>query len=242
MKYYKLVLDNEIIGAITSNNFIRYSKVAQQFANCDETRGEYVDYNGKIYRSTWMRPIIEHLDYISVIIIEITEEEYNAFAQAIESNEKVYDTIKYQEEESVQEVNPIEEASIEFIRSSKITEMSRACRTTIENGFDTYMHGETKHFSLTMQDQINLINLGIMAETEEQLPYHADGEDVEFYTAAEIKHIISEANDFRIYQTTYYNTLKGYINSLNTIEEISSITYGTPIPDEYKTEVLEEIE
>ena len=52
MKYYKLVLDNEIIGAITSNNFVRYSKVAQQFVNCDDTQGEYIDYSGKVYRST----------------------------------------------------------------------------------------------------------------------------------------------------------------------------------------------
>jgi len=54
--------------------------------------------------------------------------------------------------------------------------------------------------------------------------------------------IIQAATELKVYNTTYYNALKTYINSLETIEEISAITYGTPIPDEYKTDVLKTLE
>jgi len=59
MKYYKLVLDNTIIGAVTSYDFIRYSPIAQCYLSADETTGEYVGFGGKLYRSTWMSPIVQ---------------------------------------------------------------------------------------------------------------------------------------------------------------------------------------
>lgn len=74
------------------------------------------------------------------------------------------------------------------------------------------------------------------------IPYHADGQICRFYTAAEINQIVSAATQFKIYQTTYYNALKNYINSLDTIEEIAAITYGTSLPEEYKSEVLKALE
>jgi len=58
MKYYKLVLDNTIIGAVTSYDFIRYSPIAQCYLSADEITGEYVGFGGKLYRSTWMSPIV----------------------------------------------------------------------------------------------------------------------------------------------------------------------------------------
>jgi 5,10-methylene-tetrahydrofolate dehydrogenase/methenyl tetrahydrofolate cyclohydrolase len=85
------------------------------------------------------------------------------------------------------------------------------------------------------------MSLSTMAQTSDIIPYHADGEQCIYYTAAEINEIIAAMNNHKIYHTTYYNALKAYINSLETIEEISAITYGTPIPDEYKTEVLKVI-
>jgi hypothetical protein len=41
--------------------------------------------------------------------------------------------------------------------------MSYICRTTIESGIDLEMRGEIKHFSLTTQDQLNLMSLSAMA-------------------------------------------------------------------------------
>jgi len=81
-----------------------------------------------------------------------------------------------------------------------------------------------------------------MAQTESLIPYHADGETCEFYTPDEINEIISTATAFKNYHLAYYNSLKTYVNALETVEEISAITYGTPIPEEYKTDVLKVLE
>jgi len=81
-----------------------------------------------------------------------------------------------------------------------------------------------------------------MAQTQSMIPYHADGETCIFFTAEEISQIVSAATAHKVYHTTYYNALKNYINALETIEDIAAITYGTPIPDEYKSEVLRVIE
>ena len=81
-----------------------------------------------------------------------------------------------------------------------------------------------------------------MAQIQSLIPYHADGEECTFYTSEEINEIVETATAFKIYHTTYYNALKHYINALETIEEISAIEYGTPIPEEYKSDVLKALE
>jgi len=157
----------------------------------------------------------------------------------MEKNEVIADDTK--EEEPVY-IDPVDTASIDFIRSSKLTELSRACRAAIESGIDLELHGETHHFSLTTQDQLNLMSLSATAQTQDLIPYHADGELYTYYTAEEINSIVKAANDYKVYHTAYYNSLKAYVNALTTIEEIAAVTYGTEVPDEYKSDVLRVLE
>jgi len=86
------------------------------------------------------------------------------------------------------------------------------------------------------------MNLNLTAQAEDLIPYHADGEECTFYTSEEIKEIISAATSFKNYQIAYNNALKTYINALDSVEAIGAITYGTPIPDEYKSDVLKILE
>lgn len=238
MKYYKMIQDNEIIGAISSNNFIYYQPVTDCFLQCDEEKGEYITYKGKRYRSAWMSPIKMQLNYTEVTLLEIPEEEYHIYEQAIKNNE----TIVIVEEDEIEEIIDEPDISVEFVKESKLKEMSYQCRTTIEAGFDLELRGETKHFSLDTQDQLNLMSLSMLAQTQETIPYHADGEICEFYTAAEINDIVAEANAFKMYQTTYFNALKAYINSLDDAAAIIAIKYGDEIPEEFKTDVLKALE
>lgn len=248
MKYYKLIKENQIIGVINSNDFVIYSPITDCFLGATDLNGEYACYNNKLYRSTWMSPIVQMVKYEEVLIIGITKEEYDTFMLAIKANQEIENNKtqeEIEEEEIEREINSstdnITEATLDFIRQSKINEMSYACRQAIENGIDIIAQGKTRHFSLTTQDQLNLMSLNVMAQTQDIIPYHADGEQCIYYTAEEIKQIVAAANAHKTWHTTYYNALKAYINSLETIEEISAITYGTPIPDEYKTEVLKVI-
>lgn len=243
MKYFKLIKDQQIVGAASSNDFIYYSPVVDCYLHTTEEQGEYISFQNKLYRDTWMSPTKLPENYIPVQVTVITEEEYNIFMQAINNNETIIEDEDITEPPNYNEEQVIpDDGTLEFIRQSKIAEMSHQCRKTIEAGIDLELRGETRHFSLDTQDQLNLMSLGVMAQTQQLIPYHADGETCIFYTAEEISQIVSAATSHKVYHTTYYNALKTYINALESIEEISAIEYGVQIPDEYKSEVLKVIE
>lgn len=243
MKYYKIIRDNEFIGAVNSQDFVRYQVKHHFYERVNENYGEFAEYKGVFYRSTWMQPLREDApEYIEASVIEITENEYKAYMAAIAANQPISAVDEDVEEVESDYVDPIDQMSLEFIRESKLKEMSNTCHHLIEAGFDiTLTDGQTHHFSLDTQDQLNLITLSAMAETEEVVPYHADGEVCRFYTAAEMKQIIAAATQFKIYHTTYYNALKQYINALNNFDTIAGIYYGIELPEEYQSDVLKAI-
>ena len=242
MKYYKIIVDKTFIGVIYSGQFVRENPRNHLLFYSDNLKGHFVDYKGILYRDYWMQPIeTTNYDYIIASITEITKEEYNNLQEAISNNEQIEEEIE--EEETAPTIIPDEpDVTIEFAREAKLQEMSLACRRTIENGFDLELRNQVFHFSLDTQDQLNLMSLGIMAQTQTLIPYHADGEECIFYTSEEMNEIIETANAFKIYQTTYYNALKTYIKSLERLEEITAIEYGMDIPKKYKSEVLKMLE
>lgn len=243
MKYYKLTKEGTIIGIVSSDNFIGYIEGCG-YMNTSEQYGEYADFEQVHYRTSWMKaPHDPSIPYEEVTFIEVEKVEYDAFRAAIATNVEIAAIEEEEEPEEIPTpVDPILLNSIEYIREAKIKEMSLACRRVIESGFDIELRESTHHFSLDTQDQLNLISLGGMAQTEEWIPYHADGEVCIYYSAAEINQIVAAATAHKVYHTTYYNALKTYINALSTIEEIAAVTYGTDIPEEYKSEVLKSIE
>lgn len=239
MEYFKIILDNNIIGVITARQFMRYSPATDSLLRCNKERGEYIIHKDKLYRDSWMNAPCIIIEYTPAIILPITEQEYNLLFEALEKQEIIVIDNDTEEPDTPSDPEPYEDTTtIDFLRSSKISEMSYECRKAIEAGTDVIIRGQVRHFSMTQQDQLNFISLGTLAQTQDLIPYHADGESCVFYTANEINQIISATTAHKIYQTTYYNALKDYINSLETIEEIAAITYGTPIPDEYQSEVL----
>lgn len=241
MKYFKIFRENEFIGIARSDSFLTYQEQNNLLVITNEEIGQFVEYQGKLYRDTWMRPLPSRAyPYILALVYNITEEEYNILAESIEKEEEII--IETPSIFVMPEITNTPNISVDFVREAKLKEMSSICRTTIENGFDLELRGETHHFSLDTQDQLNLISLSAMAQTQEYIPYHADGESCIFYTAEEINAIIAAATQFKIYHTTYYNALKTYINSLETIEEIAAIEYGVEIPEEYKSDVLKTLE
>lgn len=247
MKYYKIIKDKDFIGVITSENFRKYNPISTLMLASDENNGEYVRFNNVLYRDYWMYPIYNELfDFEIVSIIEITKEEYDTLHVIIQNEQEIpREYIEEQAGQSTQVVQTIDEndnITINFAREQALKALSAACRETIEQGFDiTLKDGEVHHFSLDTQDQLNLITLSAMAETSNLIPYHADGELCKFYSSAEIKEIVAKATQFKIYHTTYYNALKAYVNSLETIEDIAAVTYGMDLPETYKTDVYKAI-
>jgi len=202
---------------------------------------EYIECVDQLYHATWMAPIKTNLyHYVVAAIIEVSEEEYAILVPAIEDS-----PIPIEEDEEEQPIisNEDPDITVEFVREAKINKMSQTCNQVIEAGFDIELSGKIEHFSLTTQDQLNLISLSSMAANGmEAIPYHADGEICRFYSNAEMQAIVARATAFKIYHTTYYNALKNYINSLDTIEAIAAITYGVELPEAYQSDVLKSLQ
>ena len=132
------------------------------------------------------------------------------------------------------------EEPLNTIKENKIAEMSAACRSAIIAGFDVILSDEKDHhFSLTVEDQLNLNALfGLLAAGAEQVPYHADGETCVYFTAADMQTIVQEAAAHKTYHESYFNSLKAYIASKRTAASVNAIEYGTEIPEQYQSDVL----
>lgn len=236
--YYKIVNDNTILGVATSDDLIRYQLLHKMYLLASESSAEAIICNGVIYRADWMLQFAAPTEFVAADIVSIDEEEYNALVAAFETNEK----IEIEAEEPIDNITEEvpEEMTVAFIKDAKIKEMKSTCRSTIENGIDVVLSdGETYHFSLTTQDQLNLTTLSAMVSAgETSIPYHADNEPCKYYSVEDILIIITEAKNHIAYHTTYYNSLKLYISSLRSINTISAIVYGCEIPEKYQSEVL----
>lgn len=222
----------------------RFQKKHNIILVCDESEAQYIQLGEIFYRDNWMLPVDNNdVQFQNIQIVQIDKDEYDMLYDAIESGDEVEIEPEYEEPEQPQEeldTDNVYEATLEYIMQSKIQEMSNTCNRLITNGFDIELSdGETHHFSLTIQDQLNLITLSsLVSSGETEIPYHADGELCKYYSNIDIMSIVAKATEFKTYQVTYYNSLKAYIESLDSIEDISRIEYGVEIPTEYQSEIL----
>ena len=241
MNYYKLINGENFVGIASQLDFREYQKKHNILLACEEETAQYVQSDDELYHANWMKPVItDRFPYTTVEMISIDEEEYNTLREAIEAGKDIVVEPDNPTEEDPLPADPIEEITVEYVKNVKISEMNNTCNKVITNGFDTVLSdGKAHHFSLTTQDQLNLITLSTLVENgENAIPYHADGELCKFYSAEDIRTIITMATSFKTYHVSYFNALRAYIESLDTIEAIKAITYGTPIPEEYQSEVL----
>lgn len=246
MKFYKLIQDTSFIGIASSENFREYNEDSGYLLMSNEVNGQFVELHSQLYRDTWMALLPQkQFSFQEARIIEITEQEFMEILALDFVDDLDYDPYigpDYEPPVYDEPTDNADEVTLEYAKAQKLLQLSQTCRMTIENGFDLELRGETHHFSLTTQDQLNLLSLNTMTATQQLIPYHADGETYIFYTVDEINQIVSTANAFKTYHTSYYNALKSYVNALESIEAVTAITYGTPIPDEYKSDVLMALE
>lgn len=239
MKYFKIIKESTFIGIGSDLSMRRFQEKHKVILACTSEQAQYIQFEDKLYHAQWMLPETHDCGAIQdVEVIEITESEYNDLYSAIESGKD----IPVEDDKPVEDDPVIEEPDItvEFVKERKIAEMSAACSSVITDGFDVVLSdGLSHHFSLTTQDQLNLITLNSMVVSgETNIPYHADGELCKFYSPEDIMTISTEATAFKTYHVSYFNSLKSYISSLDEISSISDITYGSQIPDEYMSDVL----
>lgn len=124
-----------------------------------------------------------------------------------------------------------------------IAAMSEACAAAITGGVDVALSdGQTCHFSLTLEDQMNLMSLQALVDAgAEAVPYHADGEDCRYYSAADFHTITQAATMWKMYQESYFNSLRSYIQSLESEDDLEAVRYGMEIPEAFQTDVLRQL-
>ena len=239
MKYYKIIKDDEFIGVVSSEDFRKYNEGSGFLLRSNEIEGQYIRYENHLYRDAWMSETSTiSISFIEAQVTEITLEEYNIIISLKDNPEEIGTLLIPAEEPQEEIVEENEDITLDYVKTNKIKQLSAQCHSIIENGFDLELRGEMHHFSLDTQDQLNLISLSAMTQTQSLIPYHADGEACIFYTNEEINQIVETATSFKIYHTTYYNALKNYVNALQSVEEIGIIEYGAEIPEEYQSDVL----
>lgn len=241
MNYYKLISGTNIVGIGLSLDLRRFQKKHRIILLCNEESAQYIQYKDVLYHDNWMSPITtDTVAYETAEVIKIDEQEYNTLKAALETEDEIVIEPETPVEEEPEYVDPNEVITVDYVKGVKIAEMSNTCNKVITNGFDVILSdGNSYHFSLTTQDQLNLITLSSMiASGETQIPYHADGELCRFYSAEDINTIITTATQFKTYQVSYFNALKAYIESMTDIETIGAVVYGIEIPAEHQSDVL----
>lgn len=211
MKYYKVVKNKEFIGVGTTLNLRRFQKKHEIILICDETQVQYIQLNDALYRANWMWPkTTDSVKYESADVIRIEKDEYDLLFKAVEGNEEIII-----EEGPIVKEEPIivEDPTVDFVRASKISELKYHCNKEITNGIDVQLSdGETRHFSMSLEDQINLLTMAYLS-------------DDSVYSAEDMKTIIIKTNAYKNSHIAKFKQLESRVNSLNTIEEISAVNY-----------------
>lgn len=127
------------------------------------------------------------------------------------------------------------------LQAAKKQEVSQACEQIIYNGISVALSdGSVEHYALTEHDQLNLFGKQTqLAAGATQLEYHADGQPCRYYSAEDMRSIITSAMWHVSYHTTYCNALNMWIAGCQTADDVSAIFYGADVPEQYRSEVLD---
>ena len=119
---------------------------------------------------------------------------------------------------------------IENIISQKKAELSTECEKAIVAGVDV---GDV-HYSLTIEDQANILAWMAVAQTGKAVPYHSDGNPCVIYSAEDFLKVANAAVAFKTAQTTYCNLLMRQVEVMTDVDEVKAVKYGiTQLEGEY---------
>ena len=111
---------------------------------------------------------------------------------------------------------------IDNIISQKKSELSVECEKTIISGVDV---GDA-HYSLTIEDQANILALTPLAQAGSSVFYHQNGEMCREYSSDEFLAVVNAATVFKTLQTTYCNLLMRQVEAMTNAEEVRAVKYG----------------
>ena len=135
----------------------------------------------------------------------------------------------FDDDGNIADVVEISEPINEVI-SQKKSELSAECEKTIVAGVDV---GDA-HYSLTIEDQANILAWMAVAQTGKAVPYHSDGQPCRIYSSEEFMEVANAAVAFKTAQTTYCNLLMRQVEAMTNVDEVKAVKYGvTQLEGEY---------
>lgn len=243
MNYYKVYKDGELY--CVNNIFLKYQAKHNTLLACEIQDAQYIcsPSGEEIWHAQWLNKVPDGApQYPTVESAEIAEDEYRALL-SVSDDGNLSDTdiadAPVPEDTPPDDMEAAEQ--LEFIRQRKIEQMSQLCNDAIVSGVDVELSdGNTHHFSLTLEDQMNLLSLQSMIFAgADAIPYHADGEECRYYSAEDFTKIAEAATYWKMYQESYFNSLRAYIQNMEAVEDLLAVTYGMDIPSEYHSEVFQ---
>jgi len=123
--------------------------------------------------------------------------------------------------------------NIDYVRKHKIIELKEICGQVIENGIE--FNG--KQYSAKLEDQISIGTLIQIAKLGGNLPWHANGESCEIFTAQDFLELSDNIMAHVIYHQTYMGGIKKYLNSLEDINLINNFNYGDALTEEIELDI-----
>ena len=245
MNFYKVVLDDKIIDVLENPAWVKQSKNGLiVLCEVSEAIG-IVSSNSETILHIEGKPPFSNVEYQDVILADITEDEAEELKVLLNLGADITDSdenVEWTEDEVIEE--PIEEnATLAEVKERHLEKLSNDCQNTIYSGINvTLADGTVRHFDLEIEDQLNLLTLSTLVATgETSIPYHASDELCTYYSVEDILKIIDTATVFKTYHTSYYNSLKNWVMSMDSIAEVGNVVYGVEIPPEYCSEVLLEL-
>jgi len=118
-------------------------------------------------------------------------------------------------------------------KAYKLNELSEKCVESIITGIDVETSYGLEHFSLTVEDQLNIQDAYLeVLRGATQINYHSDDKTSRLYSAEEIATIALKAKAHKNYHVAYFNLLKEWVERCTSIGEINEITYGCELPED----------
>ena len=211
--YYKILKNNLIIDVVKNpyfTRFLSYGHIA--FTDKFSAQG-IVGSNGSTVYS--FKPV--DIPGVTVATIEeINEMEFNRLQSLLNSDQELC----------------ADETVLTQTRKEVLKNLSNICKNKIKKGFSVNLSdGNTYSFSLTTEDQLNLISIEsqLNLSDNKSFIYHANGQPCRSFSRNDMLLIIKAFRHHVLYHTTYFNVAKQYINKLNNIEKIKSFAYDTDL-------------
>lgn len=246
MSFYKVIESGKVVDALQNPVFVKIS-TRGHVISCDISEASgVVSSDCSLIRHIAGRDEVPSRTWQDAELADIDETEYKELCTLLDLGAEIPsdgDIDFGKDEEENEEIIIPEDTVLAEAKELYIDKMSAVCSNIIRKGIDVELSdGSIQHFTLEIEDQLNLITLSSMvASGETMIPYHASDKLCVFYPADDITKIIGEATAFKTFHTSYFNSLKNWILSVGSIAEMSEIHYGDTIPDEYCSDVLKQL-